>query len=270
MKRRKFIGLSAMAGAATFLQAHSCIHSAADQVKPGIVNKEPLIKSLRLLTHAQLTSLKKFYCELIGFTLISESENNLSIRAGLTEINFVKDNSSASRPFYHFAFNIPENKMDKAFEWQRKKTTIIHPNPTGPTDSITHFSHWNAHSIFFLDPAGNLVEYIARHDLKNKAEGEFSVKDILYASEIGFIVNDVSVSGNELIKGLNISEYRPLTNDFWPIGDEHGLLLMIKKGREWRARESEKNITDVFKTSVSINNKHNTGWSVPGYPYEIF
>jgi catechol-2,3-dioxygenase len=32
---------------------------------------------------------------------------------------------------------------------------------------VVDYSHWNAHSIFFLDPAGTVVEYIARHDLKN-------------------------------------------------------------------------------------------------------
>ena len=44
----------------------------------------------------------------------------------------------------------------------------------GLPPDIVDYSHWNAHSIFFLDPGGNVVEYIARHDLKNGAPGAFS------------------------------------------------------------------------------------------------
>ena len=107
--------------------------------------------------------------------------------AGQTVLTFELIDKKYGRPFYHFAFNIPENKIEKAYEWQKIKTDIIHPNPDFNWDStkkIVHFSGWNANSIFFLDPAGNLLEYIARHDLKNANAAEFSAKDILYAGDI--------------------------------------------------------------------------------------
>ena len=192
----------------------------------------PLIKSLDLLTQASLGRMKMFYVDTIGFSLISYSSTRLIMQGGLTRITFEQIENAQTRPFYHFAFNIPENKIQSAFEWQRKLTPIIHPSPTGPLDEITHFPHWDAHSIFFLDPAGNLVEYIARHALDNSRKGPFTTQDILYASEIGFIANDVKSTGDLLLKHLKLKEYRPLTNNFWPIGDEHGLLLLIEKGKE--------------------------------------
>ena len=94
-------------------------------------------------------------------------------------------------------------------------------------------------------------------------------KDILYASEIGFIVDDVVASGNVIQKGLNIGEYRPTTPGFWPIGDETGLLLMIQKGKLWSSHPDEKNETSVFKTSVTVRSTISSKWEFPGYPYEL-
>ncbi|HLG38374.1 MAG TPA: VOC family protein [Chitinophagaceae bacterium] len=269
MKRRKFLGLSASAGILAVLHAHTAFSSAGCLAAKKKAAGTARITALRLLTTASLPEMKKFYSETIGLPVISENMNELIIGAGETTIAFIKSGDETVRPFYHFAFNIPENKIQKAFEWQRKKTPVIHPNPAGTKDQVVNFNHWNAHSIFFLDPAGNLLEYIARHDLKNAAEGDFSAGDILYASEIGFIVDDVVASGNALQEGLNIGEYKATTPGFWPIGDETGLLLMIQKGRVWSGHPGQKNETTVFKTSVTIRSAVNKEWKFPDYPYEL-
>ena len=269
MKRRNFLGIASSTLAVSFLDAHSLLAFSGCASGNKTSAGQPLIKKLRLQTACPLTEMKKFYWETIGFAIVHETLLELTIQAGTTLITFEYIKLDGDRPFYHFAFNIPENKIQKAFEWQRKKTAIIHPNPKGPTDKITHFAHWDAHSIFFLDPAGNLLEYIARHTLNNAAQGDFSVNDILYASEIGFIVDNVSASGTELMQGLNISEYKPLSDEFWPVGDENGLLLLIKKGKEWHANENQKNITDVFETKVTISPDTQDKFIFTGYPYEI-
>jgi catechol-2,3-dioxygenase len=226
----------------------------------------PRIKSLRLLTITSLNELKNFYGNVLGLP-VKLNEQHLTIQTGKSTITFTKTAGEA-RPFYHFAFNIPENKIEKALAWQRLRTPIVHPNPEGTRDAVVHFRHWNAHSIFFLDPAGNLLEYIARHDLQNDALGDFSIKDILYISEIGLIVDDVERVGTAIQKTMNLSSYRPSEN-FIPIGDENGLLLMIKKGRVWTSNPNQVNQTDIFKTSVSIINSTKTNWVGANYPYEI-
>jgi len=266
MKRRQFIELSA--GVIPFLQMHSLLTQTGCAIHK-TEERTHLIKELVLLTQTPPEELRKFYCETIGFPLIQISSTSLKIQTGKTIIHFRLVDKTTTRPFYHFAFNIPENKIQSAFEWQRTMTPIVHPNPSGPRDEITHFPNWDAHSVFFIDPAGNLVEYIARHTLNNSAPGGFSINDILYASEIGFIVEDVAASGNDLQKGLKVSEYKPMTNNFWPIGDEYGLLLMINKGREWSSRPDQKNITDVFKTVVTIQSGRQQKFSFNDYPYEI-
>ena len=76
------------------------------------------------------------------------------------------------------------------------------PAAAGLPPDIVDYSHWNAHSIFFLDPGGNVVEYIARHDLKNGAPGAFSSRDILGTSEIALIVDDVPATVTHLRSAL--------------------------------------------------------------------
>ncbi len=265
MKRRDFIATSASAALLAMFEAHTML--AAGTLKTASKVKSPLINSLQLLTTSQISELKNFYEKVLGLPVLAANDQSLSIQAGKSSITFIKTDSE-TRPFYHFAFNIPENKIEKALTWQRNRTSVVHPNPTGPADAIVNFRHWNAHSIFFLDPAGNLLEYIARHDLKNGATGEFSVNDILYVSEIGLIVDDVEQTGLRIQKSLNLNYYRPSEN-FIPIGDEYGLLLMIKKGKIWPSNSNQINKVDVFKTSVSISNSTASGWKSTDYPYEI-
>jgi catechol-2,3-dioxygenase len=230
-------------------------------------SKGPLISSLRLETICPLGELQQFYEKVIGLIILESTRRTLVIQAGKSNITFNKVESD-KRPFYHFAFNIPENKIESAFAWQRTRTPIVHPNLAGLKDSIVNFRHWNAHSVFFLDPAGNLLEYIARHDLKNSSAGDFSATDILYVSEIGFIVDDVQKTGAAFIKSLNLNSYRPAAEKFWPIGDEYGLLLMIEKGRVWVSNPNQTNNVDVFRTSVTINGSA-MNWKSSDSPYEI-
>jgi len=270
MDRKDFIGISSSAIASFFLQAHTLSDFPGKQETALTGEVSPLIRSIQLQTTTPLAQMKKFYTQKIGLEIITESKSLLVIKAGESQIIFEYIERENYRPFYHFAFNIPENKIDKAFEWQRNRTPILHPSPTGPKDEITNFPHWNAHSIFFLDPAGNLLEYIARHDLDNSVEGEFSVNDILYVSEIGFVTDDVLEMGNNLMKSLEITQYQDGSSRFWPIGDEHGLLLMMQKGSMWVSNPGQVNETDIFKTEVQINKKENNQWSLPEFPYQIF
>ncbi len=268
MKRRKFIESSCSLAAFSFLQAHTLLDFDNMNENKGI-NEKHLIQELWLETASSIESMINFYNKIIGLEIVSSTRNTLKIRAGESILNFEYVDKTGYRPFYHFAFNIPENKIQKAFQWQRNKTPVIHPNPDFAKDQITHFPSWNAHSIFFLDPAGNLLEYIARHDLSNGSAGGFSTKDILYISEIGLVTDNTQETGNKIIKALNISEYRRGSSGFWPIGDERGLILMIGKDRIFTGHTGQINKADVFKTKVRIDSTVQDGWSSNTYPYNI-
>lgn len=137
-----------------------------------------LIRELRLLTATPLSRMREFYRDKIGFRVLAESASEISFAGGGTRLTFMKagpeqikgaGNRGNGEPFYHFAFNIPRDKILAARSWQLERTRLTRPRPglldPAYPDDVWHFSQWNAHSVFFFDPAFNIVEYIARHNL---------------------------------------------------------------------------------------------------------
>jgi len=269
--RRRFLGWTA----AAFFAAHGC--NATEEGKPpsqsGKGEKgEPRIRSLELLSAAPLAAMKDFYHQSLGLRVEEKSER-LTVHAGKTRLMFRKAPADAGKPFYHFAFNIPENKIVAAHRWQKERTPLL-PIPKRLQDSkfpdeVVDYSHWNAHSIFFFDPAGNVVEYIARHDLGNAAPGEFRSEDILYASEIAFVVDDVAATATKLRQFAGVDQYRGASDQFAAIGDEQGLLLVMKRGRVISFDAPEKKAVSIFRTTAVVRGDRPTRYLVPDFPYEI-
>jgi catechol 2,3-dioxygenase-like lactoylglutathione lyase family enzyme len=233
----------------------------------------PRILALELLTAAPLARMKEFYHEALGLRVIEEQRHRLTIAAGQTSLTFVPTGNDNGRPFYHFAFNIPENKIRSACSWQGQRTSLL-PIPAGLRDAdypaeVVDYRHWNAHSIFFFDPAGNVVEYIARHDLRNGADGQFGSRDILYASEIAFVVDDVNTTATRLCDTFALTRYRGGDNQFRAIGDERGLLLVMRRGRVISFDAPERKATDVFRTSARIRAAARVPYAIADFPYEI-
>jgi len=200
------------------------------------------ISELRLQTH-DIAALETFYGESLGLPTQRDGDE-LAIDAGATRIMFTA--VTEGKPFYHFAFNIPENKLESAIRWQKKRTELVRRD----NRDVVHFAKWNAHSVFFLDPAGNLLEYIARHDLKNAAKGDFSAHDILYASEIGLVVDDIPRTVAAAKARLNLGIYRDNSQSFASIGDEHALLVVVKRNRKWFP--ARKRSAKVFPVTATI------------------
>ena len=269
MNRRQFLqGASALALTVHEGLAASFPKNVARMAKPD----EPRLLRLRLLTAAPLVRMKTFYHDLLGLPLIEEKAGEFSFAGGQTAVTFAQAQPGHGEPFYHFAFNIPENKILGAHDWQKPRTPLDRLNanlrdPAMPND-IVHFRHWNAHSIFFWDPAGNLIEYIARHDLNNAAAGSFSARDILYASEIAFISEQVTNTALEIRKTLGLDQYRDGDDRFRALGDERGLLLIVIRGRRW-GYEEKAPPTGIFPTVAEIRGAKPAHYSVAGHPYEI-
>ncbi len=274
LNRRHFLTWASAAGA--FFAAHgwSMAEDVEDGSSPGREEGDgPRIRSLELLTAAPLPIMKEFYRQLLGLRVVEDQPGRLTIQAGETQISFLKTPAEHREPFYHFAFNIPENKVLAAYHWQRKRTPLlpIPANLRDPAypDDIVHFRSWSAHSVFFFDPAGNVVEYIARHDLKNAAAGDFSSEDILYASEIAFVVDDVAATATMLRDVAGVEQYRRASDQFAAVGDEHGLLLVMERGRVISLEAPEKKAVTVFSTTAAIRGARHTRYDFPDFPYQI-
>jgi catechol-2,3-dioxygenase len=75
--------------------------------------------------------------------------------------------------------NIPENKIEEAQDWLlQHNCKLLKATPNEVIDvekNIVYFHTIHAHSVYFYDPAGNLVELIARHHLNNSSIKQFDV-----------------------------------------------------------------------------------------------
>ena len=234
----------------------------------------PRLVALELLTEAPLREVEEFYAKGLGLAVVAKSERRLTIAAGSTQLTFVATPAGSGRPFYHFAFNIPENRIVEALTWQKARSALL-PIPERLRDpeyppEVVDYRHWNAHSIFFLDPGGNVVEYIARHDLKNVASGVFSARDILYASEIAFIVEDVPAAATRLKELVGVGQYRGGDANFTALGNEAGLLLVMKRGRILNFQpQSDEKAARVFATGVRVRGVAPATYPIPGFPYTL-
>jgi catechol-2,3-dioxygenase len=195
------------------------------------------VEFLRLRLRARRPAeLREFYSKVLELPVADDAGGALSVRAGTTELLFVpgEPDGSGANPFYHFAFNIPENKLASSMAWMKGRAELIPSPATGRP--VFDYPSWNAHSIYFYDPAGNILEFIARHNLQNAAAGGFDWRDILSASEIGLVVPEVSAAIAALKGKLGIADYIGVSETFAPIGNEHGLFIVAHADRKWFGR----------------------------------
>lgn len=191
-------------------------------------------------------ALGAFYAETLELP-VAERSDGIAVTVGSSRVRF-RSVVADPAPYYHFAVNIPENLLDAATSWLEGRCEILRHRGDG--DRVFDFRAWNAHSIYFEDPAANILELIARHDLANAADEPFSSEHFLCISEIGLPVADVAATVSALESELNVPQYRPAAKHFAPMGDENGLFIVIGDDRTWLP--SERTPARAFPVHVTI------------------
>ena len=127
--------------------------------------------------------------------------------------------------------------------------------------------NWNSVSLYFPDAAGNILEFIARHNLQNAANEAFSSKHILNVSEIGLPSENVIELADNLCSQLHLSVFHQEPNEtFTPVGDDNGLFILPVQDRIWMPDSGVP--ARLLPVKVTGNVNGNT-WEVRGVPYEI-
>ena len=208
------------------------------------------------LAHIQIQSnniqqTATFYKDILDLPIIEKTKESVSIQAGNSVLEFIENPEFKS--IYHFAFNIPENKLDEAIDWCKSKVDLIFIEDQ---KVITNFENWNANAIYFYDNSSNLLEFIARHDLDNAQTEAFSSNAILNISEIGIVSENPLALGEQLIEqhGLEFFSKNANSELFAAVGDDEGLLIMVKPNRNWYPTQTP---SESNKTAVRIENKGN-------------
>ena len=186
----------------------------------------PRILEVELAT-AHVDAQREFYGDVLGLE-VAASANQLTVRAGDTKLSFVASRRDPGA--HHFAFNVPENRIDDARAWLAERAPIAR----GPRrEEVLDFSAWNAHAVYCLDPAGNVVELIARHSLANASDAPFGPRALLEVSEVGVPVDDVPAAVDFLEHDLLVPVWDGDRRGFTALGDDRGLFILVPRGRPW-------------------------------------
>lgn len=219
-----------------------------------------LIPRLTLLT-SNMFAQKDFYTSLLALPAQLDGDS-LHIQAGKTELIFKQQNDFDGA--YHFCFNIPENKFAECKAWTLNKIPLLKDDKGN--DEFRGGS-WNCSSIYFKDPAGNILEFIARHDQKNATNESFNSKHILQVSEIGLPSQNVISFAKDLCSTLGVDVYRQDFNEtFTPIGDEEGLLILPIENRIWYPNSGVP--ARLLSVSLEIETSKG-GFVINGFPYKV-
>jgi catechol-2,3-dioxygenase len=188
-----------------------------------------------------IEALAEFYGSTLNLPILQRSDAEVHFQVGGSRLVFVRQSfplpspnlSLGERDFapQHFAFNIPEHRLEDAKAWLQARCELI-SDEAG--NDVTYHENWNAHSLYFYDHDGNIGELIARHTQPESHTGAFDASALLCISEVGIVTDDPSATARLACERLNAQVYRTKLNDtFVPVGNESGLFIIVKSSRRW-------------------------------------
>lgn len=193
-----------------------------------------VFKVIKLKTK-QLSTLYHFYKGILELSVSEMHESDFIVHTTGTQLIFEETRDLSQDPFYHFAFNIPSNRIFEGYEWLRQRTDLLWIDDY--KSYIADFTNWNAKSVYFLDPAGNIVEFIARTDLHDIVDEPFSSNHVRSISEIGLVFPKDSFieSIEKLMTDHHLAYFakQPPLESFCAIGNDDGLFIVVPEQRSW-------------------------------------
>ncbi|GGR26531.1 hypothetical protein [Deinococcus ruber] len=177
---------------------------------------------------AALSLLAHFYGEILALP-VEITPNTVSIRVGMSTL--VYRHASEFSDTYHVAFEIPRNLVNEAQNWLARRVPLL-----ADQDGVTRFepsATWNTTNLYFNDPAGNILELIARHDRPTDQSGPFAAHHLLNISEIGLVVPNVPTAVAQLSQLYGLHPFNGQSATFTPVGDHDGMLIVVPTGRGW-------------------------------------
>lgn len=182
-------------------------------------------KNVTLLT-SELEETLQFYEETLECPVQVLDHDSFIVQIGETQLHFQKS-EEINQPFYHFAIDIPYNHFyDMKQHYQNILFLLMEDG-----QHTTYFESFVAHSLYFNDPSGNIVELIAR--VSNMTDDpEFS-----RISEVGFVCNELDDVYQALINHhLTTHEARSFSPEglnFMCDSDDECYILLTPENKKW-------------------------------------
>ncbi|WP_040212891.1 VOC family protein [Clostridium polynesiense] len=173
-----------------------------------------------------------FYKDVMQFEILSLTNGTASFQTGESTFTLHKDEEY--NHFYHFAFNINTDTFKEAKNWVQARTVLSKE----ADEDEAEFEDAGAMAFYFEDPAGNIVEFIARETSPNASESGFSPENVLGVSEIGVTVKDMKREAERLIDmGILPRNNEPINYDkylnFMGEYEDGVYIILAPLGRRW-------------------------------------
>lgn len=204
----------------------------------------------------------RFYAETLGLATCRDPDGGWRITVGTTTLR-VRQAAPDSVPSYHLAFAVPENAIEAARDWLLHRG--VAPIPV-EGDPVVDFPAWNAHALYFHDPAGNILELIARHDLTNAADGPFGSESLHRVDEVGLPTTDLPALVATLETRLGALPYGSGSATFQAVGDARGLAIVVAAGRGWFPTGGPAALSPL---SLVLRGSADATFALPGGPYAV-
>src|SRR5690625_3673225 len=202
-----------------------------------------MFKSVLFHTN-QLKLLKRFYRNVMGLEIIKSSTEEFSVKVGESIIIFRHSDQPA---FYHFAINVPGNQFSMVKHWMEDRLTL---NLEKAVDQV-YFSKFDADSIYFEDPAGNLIELIGRRN--RDVFGNVTIDSFLNVSEVGVVTPHIIDVGDQLQDyGIPLwqgTEINPDSLNF--LGKKDTFIVLVPPERRWYFSKRE---SETHPLKITLNN----------------
>ena len=195
-----------------------------------------------------------FYKNVLEFRCISENNIVTNFQTGSSVLTLHKAENHSY--YYHFAFNIPPNLFNEAKRWIQQRISLA----TEEGEDEVQFVESKAKSFYFEDPAGNIVEYIARETTAPATEEIFTPMHVVDISEIGLTSQDIKKDIERIQKlGISSKNNEPISYDQYLnfMGDyEDGVYIIVAPvGRRWIFSNRKGIVAPIFiKTNRGIIN----------------
>jgi len=187
-----------------------------------------------------------FYSDVLGFPIETSTDERFTANIGTSRLTFI--NTPGAKDVHHFAFNIPENQIESVWSWIRERVELM---PNGD-DTLFFHDDWNAHAVYFRDPASNIVELIARHTVQDVETRPFTIDQVRCLSEIGLVADDVPSTVQKLSERFGIPIYGGEHPRFMAAGDENGLFIVVRRGRIWFPSIDSQSDTNPAKVLIRL------------------
>lgn len=184
---------------------------------------------MTLLRHLTLSApdpaaLRSFYADDLGLP-VSDTVDGFAVAVGASSMEF-RQAEPGSTPTYHVAFTVPGGTIDDAASWLGARSPLL-----GDDGQIQfRYEFLDATAVYAADPAGNILELIAR-DGVGGASNAFGPHSLLDVAEIGLVVEEVPAAAAAFDEHFDLQG--SADEEFAYLGGDDGAFVLVAPGRPW-------------------------------------